>query len=154
VKQSSERLPVRRPGDACRVAVLVPRAVSCQAGRLTLTFPDAFFPLLHDRQPRISATAVTDSLRFLLSIRFIDNNASSALTDCSRDFALRCEDMMSLLRHFDRLQNMRDQLEAKLDLNDAGLCGMGYRERRDLRERISEISDEISALERSRSFQS
>ena len=31
---------------------------------------------------------------------------------------------------------------------------MGYRERRDLRERISEISDEISALERSRSFQS
>ncbi|WP_244490132.1 hypothetical protein [Rhizobium sp. Root483D2] len=62
--------------------------------------------------------------------------------------------MMSLLRHFDRLQNMRDQLEAKLDLNDAGLCGMGYRERRDLRARISEISDEISALERSRSFQS
>jgi len=62
--------------------------------------------------------------------------------------------MMSLLRHFDRLQTLRDQLEAKLDLDDAGLSGMGYRARRDLRERISEISDEISALERSRFFQS
>ena len=51
---------------------------------------------------------------------------------------------MSLLRHFDRLQNMRDQLEAKLDLNDAGLCGMGYRERRDLRARISGATIEIS----------
>lgn len=61
---------------------------------------------------------------------------------------------MSLLRHFDRLQTLRDQLEAKLDLDDAGLSGMGYRARRDLRERISEISDEISALERSRFFQS
>lgn len=61
---------------------------------------------------------------------------------------------MSLLRHFDRLQTLRDQLEAKLDLDDAGLSGMGYRARRDLRERISEISSEISALERSRFFQS
>lgn len=61
---------------------------------------------------------------------------------------------MSLRKHFDRLQTMRDQLEAKLDLDDAGFSGMGYRARRDLRARISEISQEISALERSRSFQS
>ncbi len=61
---------------------------------------------------------------------------------------------MSLRKHFDRLQNMRDQLEAKLDLDDAGFSGMGYRARRDLRARIAEISQEISALERSRSFQS
>ncbi|OBZ94979.1 hypothetical protein ADU59_14405 [Pararhizobium polonicum] len=58
--------------------------------------------------------------------------------------------MMSLLRHFDRLQTMRDQLEAKLDLDDAGILGgggMGYRARRALRDRISEISEEIFALE-------
>ena len=36
-----------------------------------------------------------------------------------------CEDMMSLLRHFDRLQTMRDQLEAKLDLADADFSGSG-----------------------------
>ncbi len=61
---------------------------------------------------------------------------------------------MSLLRHFDRLQTMRDQLEAKLDLDDAGFSRMGYRARRDLYERISEISRQISALERSSYFQS
>lgn len=61
---------------------------------------------------------------------------------------------MSLLRHFDRLQAMRDQLEAKLDRDDAGFSGMGYQARRDLRERISEISQEIFALERSRYFES
>ena len=61
---------------------------------------------------------------------------------------------MSLLGHFDRLQTMRDQLEAKLDLDDAGFSGMNYRARRDLRQRISEISQEISALERSGYFQS
>jgi len=65
---------------------------------------------------------------------------------------------MSFQRHFERLQTMRDQLEAKLDLDDAGILGgsgMDYRARRDLRERISEISKEIFALEqRSRSFQS
>lgn len=60
---------------------------------------------------------------------------------------------MSLLRHFDRLQTMRDQLEEKLDLDDAGFSRMGYRARRDLRERISEISQEISELELSRCFQ-
>lgn len=60
---------------------------------------------------------------------------------------------MSLLRHFDRLQTMRDQLETKLDLDDAGFSRMGYRARQDLRERISEISEQISALERSSSFQ-
>lgn len=62
---------------------------------------------------------------------------------------------MSLLRHFDRLQTMRDQLEAKLDLDDAGFSGgMDYRARRDLREHISEISEEIFALEqRSHNFQ-
>ncbi|MDW5318413.1 hypothetical protein [Rhizobium sp. PL01] len=62
--------------------------------------------------------------------------------------------MMSLLRHFDRLQAMRDKLETKLDLDDAGFSGMGYRARCDLRERISEISQEISELERARYFQS
>lgn len=61
---------------------------------------------------------------------------------------------MSLLRHFDRLQAMRDQLEAKLDLDDAGFSGLSHRARRDLRERISEISQEISELEQSRGFQS
>ncbi|WP_455269625.1 hypothetical protein [Rhizobium herbae] len=61
---------------------------------------------------------------------------------------------MSLLGHFDRLQALRDQLEAKLDLDDAGFSGMGYRARRDLRQRISEISQEISALQRSRYFES
>ncbi len=62
---------------------------------------------------------------------------------------------MSWIRHFDRLQTMKDQLEAKLDLDDAGLsAGMGYRARRDLRDRISEISEEIFALEqRARCFQ-
>lgn len=69
----------------------------------------------------------------------------------------RYEDMMSLLRHFDRLQTMSDQLETKLDLDEAGFSGSGgvdYRTRRDLRERISEISEEIFALEqRSRHFQ-
>ncbi|URK86707.1 hypothetical protein LP421_20950 [Rhizobium sp. RCAM05350] len=49
---------------------------------------------------------------------------------------------------------MRDQLEAKLDRDDAGFSGMGYQARRDLRERISEISQEIFALERSRYFES
>ena len=60
---------------------------------------------------------------------------------------------MSLLRHFDRLQTMRDQLETQLDLDDAGFSRMGYRARQTLRERISEISEQISALERSSSFQ-
>lgn len=61
---------------------------------------------------------------------------------------------MSLIRHFDRLQTLRDQLEAKLDLDDAGFSRMSYRARCDLRERITEISQEISALERSPYFQS
>ncbi len=64
---------------------------------------------------------------------------------------------MSLLSHFDRLQTMRDQLEAKLDLDEAGFSESGrmdYRTRRDLRDRITEISEEIFALEqRSRGFQ-
>ncbi|WP_426127477.1 hypothetical protein [Pararhizobium sp. PWRC1-1] len=49
-------------------------------------------------------------------------------------------------------------MEAKLDLDDAGFSGSGgmdYRARRDLRDRISEISEEIFALEqRPRCFQS
>ena len=58
---------------------------------------------------------------------------------------------MSLLRHFHRLSNMRDQLENKLDLDDAGLSGsigLDYRARRDLRDRISEITNEMCMLER------
>ncbi|MBW9063109.1 hypothetical protein JNB71_07250 [Rhizobium herbae] len=55
---------------------------------------------------------------------------------------------MSLLSHFDRLQTMRNQLEERLDLDEAGISGrMDYRRRRDLRDRIAEISEEIFALE-------
>ena len=60
------------------------------------------------------------------------------------------EDTMSLLSHFDRLQTMRDQMEERLDLDEAGISGSGrmdYRRRRDLRDRIAEISEEILALE-------
>lgn len=65
-------------------------------------------------------------------------------------FTLWDEDTMSLLSHFDRLQTMRDQMEERLDLDEAGISGSGrmdYRRRRDLRDRIAEISEEIFALE-------
>ena len=86
----------------------------------------------------------------------MDNNTRSANDTWIAEFLRHgSEDMMSWIRHFDRLQTMKDQLEAKLDLDDAGLSvGMGYRARRDLRDRISEISEEIFALEqRARCFQ-
>lgn len=59
---------------------------------------------------------------------------------------------MSIIRHFDRLCTLRDQLEAKLELHEARYClgsetdledGTGW----DLRERITEVTEEISALE-------
>ncbi len=58
---------------------------------------------------------------------------------------------MSVIRYFDRLRTMRDQLEARLELHEARYClgsediddGTG----RELRDRIVEISEEISSLE-------
>jgi hypothetical protein len=57
---------------------------------------------------------------------------------------------MSVTRHFDRLCTIRDQLEARLELHEARYCfgsediddGTGT----DLRERIMQMTEEISAL--------
>ena len=59
-------------------------------------------------------------------------------------------------RYIDRLYAKRAELEAKLELHDARYC-FGDEEvddgtEADLRARISEISDEIAALEASRSW--
>lgn len=128
--------------------------MSTPCRKLKNTFSVAFFYALHDQQWRISAIAFIDSRPFLLSTEFMDNNIPSTRIGRSWDALCRREDIMSLIRHFDRLQTLRDQLEAKLDLDDAGFSRMGYRARCDLRERITEISQEISALERSPYFQS
>ncbi|MDM9622183.1 MULTISPECIES: hypothetical protein [unclassified Rhizobium] len=58
---------------------------------------------------------------------------------------------MSIVRQFDRLCAIRDQLEARLDLHEARFC-LGGEDiddgtERDLRERILEVREEISALE-------
>jgi hypothetical protein len=57
---------------------------------------------------------------------------------------------MSVTRHFDRLCTIRDQLDARLELHEARYCfgsediddGTGT----DLRERIMQMTEEISAL--------
>jgi hypothetical protein len=57
---------------------------------------------------------------------------------------------MSIMRHFDRLCTLRDQLESRLELHEARYCfgsediddGTGS----ELRERITQMTDEISAL--------
>jgi hypothetical protein len=59
-------------------------------------------------------------------------------------------------RYLDRLYAKRAELEAKLELHDARYC-FGDEEvddgtEADLRARISEISDEIAALESSQSW--
>ena len=55
---------------------------------------------------------------------------------------------MSLLRQFERLQTRMDQLEAKLDLRDAGYADLDHLDSRELRERIADISGELGALGR------
>ena len=70
-------------------AVLVKLNAHVMLGKLNRALPAPFFHLRHGRQPRISAIAVVDSLRFLLSTKFMDNNAHSALIDRSWDFALQ-----------------------------------------------------------------
>jgi uncharacterized protein YdcH (DUF465 family) len=57
---------------------------------------------------------------------------------------------MSIMRHFDRLCAIRDQLEDRLELHEARDCfGSDDIEdgtRLDLRQRIAQMADEISSL--------